>query len=137
MLLPAVGLGAIYAYSTTFRQYTLDATLVIAVTYLFTSIAVVLLPFIKPDLWRASPASKVKLFGVPIVPVSGVITIGLLVFCLVEWLSNDNYFVNNSSSLIYMGAMYVLAILIYVIARVVRRRQGIDLSLINKEIPVE
>ena len=137
MLLPAVGLGAIYAYSTTFRQYTLDATLVIAVTYLFTAIAVVLLPFVKPDLWRASPASKVKLFGVPIVPVSGVITIGLLVFCLVEWLSNDNYFVNNPSSLYYMGAMYVLAILIYVIARVVRRRQGIDLSLINKEIPVE
>ncbi|MGN6176083.1 MAG: APC family permease [Streptosporangiaceae bacterium] len=137
MLLPAVGLGAIYAYSTTFRSYTLDATRVFAVTYRCTAIAVVLLPFIKPDLWRASPASKVKLFGVPIVPVSGVITIGLLVFCLVEWLSNDNYFVNNPSSLYYMGAMYVLAILIYVIARVVRRRQGIDLSLINKEIPVE
>jgi hypothetical protein len=33
--------------------------------------------------------------------------------------------------------MYVLALLIYVIARIVRRRQGIDLGLINKEIPVE
>jgi APA family basic amino acid/polyamine antiporter len=137
MLLPAVGLSAIYAYSTTFRTYTLDATLVIAVTYLFSAIAVVLLPFLKKDLWRASPASKVKLLGVPIVPVSGVITIGLLGFCLVAWLVNDNYFVNNPSSLIYMGAMYVLAIAVYVIARVVRRRQGIDLSLINKEIPVE
>jgi basic amino acid/polyamine antiporter, APA family len=137
MLLPAVGLAAIYSYSTTFRTYTLDATLVIAVTYLFSAIAVVMLPWLKPDLWRASPASKVKLFGVPIVPVSGVITIGLLVFCLVEWLTNANYFVNNKSSLIYMGAMYVLAIAIYVIARVVRRRQGIDLGLINKEIPVE
>ena len=31
----------IYAYSTTFRTYTLDATLVIAVTYLFSAIAVV------------------------------------------------------------------------------------------------
>jgi basic amino acid/polyamine antiporter, APA family len=137
MLLPAVGLAAIYSYSTTFRTYTLDATLVIAVTYLFSAIAVVMLPWLKPDLWRASPASKVKLFGVPIVPVSGVITIGLLVFCLVEWLTNANYFVNNKSSLIYMGAMYVLAIAIYLIARVVRRRQGIDLGLINKEIPVE
>ena len=51
-------------------------------TYLFSAIAVVLLPFVKKDLWRASPASKVKLFGVPIVPVSGVITIGLLGFNL-------------------------------------------------------
>jgi basic amino acid/polyamine antiporter, APA family len=137
MLLPAVGLGAIYAYSTTFRTYTLDATLVIAVTYLFSAIAVVLLPFVKKDLWRASPASKVKLLGVPIVPVSGVITILLLGFCLIAWLVNDNYFVNNPSSLIFMGAMYLLAIVLYVIARLVRRRQGIDLGLVNKEIPVE
>ena len=36
-----------------------------------------------------------------------------------------------------MGSMYVLAIAVYMVARVVRRRQGIDLSLINKEIPVE
>jgi len=137
MLLPAVGLSAIYAYSTSFRTYTLDATLVIAVTYLFSAIAVVLLPFVKKDLWRASPASKVKLLGVPIVPVSGVITILLLGFCLIAWLVNDNYFVNNPSSLIFMGAMYVLAIVLYVVARLVRRRQGIDLGLINKEIPVE
>jgi basic amino acid/polyamine antiporter, APA family len=137
MLLPAAGLAAVYAYSTTFRTYTLDATLVIAVTYLFSAIAVVLLPWLKPDLWRASPASRIKILGVPIVPVAGVITIGLLVFNLIEWLSNDLYFVNRPVSLIYMGAMYVLAIVVYVVARLVRRRQGIDLSLINKEIPVE
>jgi hypothetical protein len=33
--------------------------------------------------------------------------------------------------------MYMLAILVHAIARAVRRRQGIDLGLINKEIPVE
>jgi APA family basic amino acid/polyamine antiporter len=137
MLLPAVGLAAVYAYSTTFRSYTLDATLVIAVTYLFSAIAVVVLPWRKPDLWRASPASRIKLFGVPIVPVAGVVTIGLLGFNLYEWFSNDLYFVNNRDSLYYMGGMYVLAILVYVVARVVRSRQGIDLGLINKEIPVE
>jgi APA family basic amino acid/polyamine antiporter len=137
MLLPAVGLSAIYAYSATFRTYTLDATLVIAVTYLFSAIAVVILPWRKPDLWFASPASKIKLFGVPIVPVAGVVTIGLLGYNLYEWLSDSVYGVNAHDSLIYMGAMYVLAIVIYVGARLIRNRQGIDLSLINKEIPVE
>jgi basic amino acid/polyamine antiporter, APA family len=137
MLLPAVGLGALYAFNTTFASYTLDATLVIAVTYLFSAIAVVILPLRKPDLWFASPASKIKVAGVPVVPVAGVVTIALLVFNLYEWLSNDLYGVNHGGSLVYMGAMYVLAIMIYVGARVVRSRQGIDLSLINKEIPVE
>src|SRR5215472_7837646 len=137
MLLPAVALSAVYAYSLKFQTYTLDATLVIAVTYLFSAIAVVLLPFIKKDLWQASPASKIKLFGVPVVPVCGWVTIGLLGFNLYEWLTNNNYYVNGKDSLIYMGAMYVLAIVIYVVARLVRSRQGIDLGLINKEIPVE
>jgi len=137
MLLPAAGLGAVYAYSATFQKYTLDATLVIAVTYLFSAIAVVILPWRKPELWRASAASRIKILGIPIVPLSGVITIGLLGFCLYEWLTNGNYFVNNKSSLIYMAAMYVLALVVFGIARIVRNRQGIDLALINKEIPVE
>jgi APA family basic amino acid/polyamine antiporter len=137
MLLPAVGLGAVYAYNSTFRNYTLDATLVIAVTYLFSAIAVVILPWRKPELWAASPASRIKVLGVQVVPLAGWVTIGLLGFNLYEWLTNDSYFVNNKSSLIYMAAMYVLAIAVFVVARVVRRRQGIDLALINKEIPVE
>jgi amino acid transporter len=137
MLAPAVVLSAVYAYWTTFQTYILDATLVIAVSFLFSSIAVVLLPFIKKDLWQASPASRIKLFGVQIVPAAGWITLGLLGFNLYEWLSNSTYGVNNRDSLYYMAGTYVLALLIYVVARIVRNRQGIDLGLINKEIPVE
>ena len=137
MLLPAVGLSAVYAYNATFVTYTYDATLVIAVTFLFSAIAVVLLPFLKKDLWRASPASKIRIFGVQVVPVAGWVTIGLLVFNLYWWLKDSSYGVNNHNSLYFMAALYVLAILVYVTARIVRRRQGIDLGLINKEIPVE
>jgi amino acid transporter len=137
MLLPAVALSAVYAYWLKFQTYTLDATLVIAVTYLFSAIAVVILPWRKPELWRASPASRFKIAGVPIVPVAGVVTIGLLGYNLYEWLSNAAYGVNNNDSLIFMGILYALAIVVYGTARIVRRRQGIDLGLINKEIPVE
>ena len=70
-------------------------------------------------------------------PVAGAVTIGLIGYCLYEWLSNDLYGVNNHGSLLYMLGMYVLALVIYIVARTVRARQGIDLSLINKEIPVE
>ena len=54
-----------------------------------------------------------------------------------RWFTTDNYFVNNTKSSYFMGAMYVLAIVIYVGARIIRNRQGIDLGMINKEIPVE
>src|SRR6266705_963360 len=128
MLLPAVGLSAVYAYYSTFVKYTLDATLVIAVTFLFSAIAVVLLPFIKKDLWRASPASKIRILGVQIVPVAGWVTIGLLGFNLYEWFSNASYGINYGPSLLFMLGMYVLAVVIYATAWFVRRRQGIDLG---------
>ena len=137
MLLPAVGLSAVYSYSLKFESYTLDATLVIALTYFFSAIAVVILPWRKPELWAASPASRIKVFGVQIVPVAGVVTIGLLGYNLYEWLTNSAYGVNNKASLLFMLAMYVLAVVVYLVARIVRSRQGIDLTLINKEIPVE
>ncbi len=103
MLLPAVGLSAVYAYNSTFVTYTYDATLVIAVTFLFSAIAVVLLPFVKKDLWRSSPASRIRILGVQIVPVAGWITIGLLGFNLYEWLTNASYGVNNHDSLYLYG----------------------------------
>jgi amino acid transporter len=137
MLLPAVGLSALYAYWGNFHTYTLDATLVIAVTYLFSSFAAFILPWRKPDLWQASAASRIKVLGVPIVPVAALITMGLIIFNLYEWITNSAYGVNNKDSYYFMGIMYLLAILLYVTARIVRSRQGINLGLINKEIPVE
>ena len=60
----------------------------------------------------------------PVVPAAGVVTIGLIGYCLYEWLSNAAYGVNNNDSLIYMGAMYVLALVIYLVARVIRAPPG-------------
>jgi amino acid transporter len=137
MLLPAVGLSAVYSYSAKFVTYTLDATLVIAVTYGVSAIAVMILPWRKPELWASSAASKFKVAGVPIVPVAGLITFGLIVYNVYEWLKNSAYGVNNHDSLYFMASLYVLAIVVYVAARLIRKRQGIDLGLINKEIPVE
>ena len=62
---------------------------------------------------------------------------GLVIYNLIEWMSNSAYGVNNRGSLVFMALLYVLAIVLYVVARFVRKRQGIDLGLINKEIPVE
>jgi len=59
---------------------------------------------------------------------------------LAEWSFNAVYgtsFSLNASSPIYFLVTYLVAIAIYVVARVVRKRQGIDLARIHREIPVE
>ena len=50
-------------------------------------------------------------------------------------ISTRSKFIRQSA--IYMLVLYALALVMYLIARVVRARQGIDLTKTHAEIPVE
>ena len=137
MLLPSIPISALYAYSHTFSTYVLDATLVIAITFLGTTISAAILPWRKREIYNASPIARYKVFGLPLITFAAILFAILLVFALVKWLTDSAYAVNNSSSLWYLAGLYALAIAIYVVSRVVRRRQGMDLGMVYGEIPVE
>ena len=47
------------------------------------------------------------------------------------------YGVNNWKSAIFMGILYVAALVIWIIAWATRKRQGMALEAVAKEIPVE
>jgi basic amino acid/polyamine antiporter, APA family len=137
MLVPSLVVGALYAYTDNFATYILDAVLVIAVTFFGTAIAATILPFRKRHLYENSPIARYKVAGIPLITITGFVTAVFLGFNLWKWFQDDLYAVNNRDSLVFMGIMYGLAILIYVVARVYRRRQGIDLRAVHEEIPVE
>jgi APA family basic amino acid/polyamine antiporter len=137
MLVPSIGLAALYAYNTTFATYTLDATLVIAVTFLGSAIAAAVLPWRRREIYNASPIAKYRVLGLPLITFAALAFIAFLVFCLYKWLQDDVYGINDSGSLIFMGCMYGLALAIYVGSRVYRRSQGMDLGMVYGEIPAE
>jgi amino acid transporter len=150
MVVPGLIVSALYVWNIfNFSSLTLASTLVIAVTFLGSTIAAIILPYTKKDLYAASPIAKYKVAGIPLITICGVIFALFLVFLLYEWLLDPNalygigWSVNpnglkNTSSLIFMGVMYLLALGIYVGARAYRKRkEGIDMTMIYKEIPVE
>jgi amino acid transporter len=137
MLIPAIPISALYAYSSKFASYTLDATVVIAITFLGTTVAAAILPWRKPEIYNASPIARYKVLGLPLITFAAIMFAIILVFALVKWLTDSAYGVNHTSSIYYMLGLYVLALVIYVISRVVRRRQGMDLGMVYGEIPVE
>ncbi len=149
MVVPSVLVAYLFSYNIwNFQSLTLCSTLVIAVTYLGTTISAIILPYTKPDLYKASPIAKYNIFGIPLITVAGVIFGSFLVFLLYQWIFDPNalygigYSINeagykNLSSLIYMGAMYVLAAIIYFGFKAYRKRGGIDLDKVQSEIPVE
>jgi amino acid transporter len=142
MVVPSLVVSYMFAYDIAgFRALTLDSTLVIAVTYLGTTIAAIVLPYKKPDLFNASPIAKYKIFGIPLITVAGVIFGGFLVFLLYQWVFDPNALYGigykNTNSVIFMLVNYGLAAAIYYGFRAYRKRSGIDLDKVHAEIPVE
>jgi amino acid transporter len=139
IMVPSVLLSWLYAYNADFYGLTLDATLVIAVTFLGTGIAATILPFWKRDLYESSPIARYKILGLPLLSVAGAVTTIFLGWVLYMWLSSALYGigVGNAESLKFLGILYGMAVLLYVVARFYRRSQGIDLEAIHAEIPAE
>src|SRR5437899_9447411 len=142
MIVPSVVVSAIYAYKPDFTSVFLDATAILALTFLATTVAAVILPWRRKDLYDASPIARYKVAGVPTTTVVAVITAISLAIILYEGPFNTATLYGTSfqatlNSVYYFLATYVAAIVIYVVARVVRNRQGIDLRRIHHEIPVE
>jgi predicted acyltransferase len=137
MLIPAIPISYFYAYNADFYSWTLAATMVIAVTFTGSAVAAAILPWRKPEIYNASPIAKYRVAGLPLITVAALGFLVILGFAIYEWLTNDIYALNGSDSLIYMGILYAIALGIYLVSWLVRRSQGIDMSMVHREIPVE
>ena len=135
IMIPAVVVSVIYAYSADFRALTLDATLVIAVTFLGSAVAATLLPWYKPLIFDNSPVAHLKV----VISGAGLITAIILAWTIILWLQDPLYGigVGNTNSIIFLGVVYGAAAVLYVGARLYRRSQGVDLDAIHSEIPAE
>jgi amino acid transporter len=223
MVIPSVVISILYAYKIfNFQSLVLDATLVIAVTFLGTTVAGIILPWRQKDVFEGSPIAKFKVSSLlgwlvtilyaagavyliitsgryamtvlgglsaigantltwliviavsiltlinavllvwvlyyvgtklmagnkmPLVTLAGLIFMFFLDWLLVEWFWDPHvppfdfaYYAigwSNVSSMLFMLFNYGLAAAIYFGFNAYRRKQGIDIDKVYKEIPVE
>jgi len=140
MLLPSIPISYFYAYNSEFYSWTLAATEVIAITFAGSAIAALILPWRKPEIYNASPIARYNVAGIPLITLAAGGFLAILGFAVYEWVTNSIYGIDWTTArhgFYYMFGLYGGALLIYVIARVVRRQQGIDMRMVQGEIPAE
>jgi amino acid transporter len=111
------------------------------VTILCVSVSAIAFPYRRPDLYRNSPAS-VRIVGIPLLPVVAVLSIAVMIGLAYLVLSYQQLGIATPQlgplpGFIFMGALIVIGLVIFYVARFVRARQGINLDLIYKELPPE
>ena len=136
---------AIYVFTPYFA--TLVGIFGFLLTFIMVSLSALLLPYRRPELFAGSPVAW-RIAGVPVLSIVGGLSI---VACLVmQWAYlNDPYSgISLDPSTLREGILgfgmfllnvgiFLSGLVIYGIARWWRNRQGIDISLAYREIPVE
>lgn len=106
-------------------------------------VSAIVFPYLQRDLFRLSPASKVRIAGVPVMVITGLLA-ALFFLWTIVMLWNDPIAAGPLVSAehvplefwIVLGTV-VFGIAWYLAVRAYRRRQGIDVNLAFKQIPIE
>jgi len=98
-------------------------------------LAAMLLP-LRKVLWDASPAKKYMIGAIPVISIAGLI--GTFYNSLAVWIYSTTPAMGfGLPSLLLTIVIFVVPFILYWIVRAIRRRQGINLDLIFREIPPE
>jgi amino acid transporter len=135
MAVPATVLTIIYFFIPDFQTLTLSATFAIAITFFGSTVACMLFPWRRPELFSQNPVSDWEIAGVPLVSIVAAVYGILLLVIFYLWATRDVYGINNIRSAGFMVFLYVLAAVIYLVMRYKRRQEGVELSEIHAEIP--
>ena len=120
-----------------FFSVLVEAVLVQLIAMTLIGIAAVLLPYRRPEAWRASATTR-RFLGIPIVALAGGLVVIPLVGLFYVFLHNSEAFLIDTGQF-WRDAAIVLgaALLTFFIARTARKRQGVDVDKLAAEIPPE
>jgi hypothetical protein len=113
-----------------------EAVVLQLVTMILIGIAAVLLPYRRPDIWRASATTR-RLFGVPIVALAGALTSVMLAGLFFIYMHYPELGIDKGHFFRDCAIILGAAVLTFVIARQARLRQGVDVDKLAMEIPPE
>ncbi len=141
--LPVIYLYSNYAVddgaggTTTWYSITLGVTFACGYVFVGTAIAGALLPFRAKALYEASPGSKYKFMGIPLVTIVG--TLGAAAGAVFIYLFLTEAKLGLTSDLAYQVVAFVLLFSLgwYLVTYFVRRSSGINVDYAFKEIPPE
>jgi amino acid transporter len=128
-------------YSHSFQLVLGMIVLAGALAVIIVGAAAIALPRRRPDLYQASPAN-VNWFGIPVLYITGALSIIEFLIIIGISLKYPALVMNGNPSNIwwipaFLGALIVIGLLLYYVPLYLRKREGVNVGFVYKELPPE
>jgi amino acid transporter len=126
-----------YTYeSATFTSLVSGSYVGFVLMFLIVMITGIVFPFAKKQFYDKSPAD-IKVAGVPIITIFGIVAAGLYVLLEYFFISNPLYGANAPIVFETIAISILIPMAIFAVALYYRKKQGLNLLNVFKEIPPE
>jgi APA family basic amino acid/polyamine antiporter len=119
-----------------FVKVLFEAVVLQLVTMILLGISAVLLPYRRPEVWRAS-ATTARFLGIPVVALAGGLTAVLLAGLFFIYMHYPELEIDHGHFFRDCAIILGAALLTFFVARWARLRQGVDVDKLAAEIPPE
>lgn len=127
---------ALYVFTTFFQQVS-NYIVLYSIAFWVTSFAAIMLPYRRPEIYNAAPDFvRRKIGGVPVLLLFGIGNLVLFSLVLYSAFKLPAFSgPTGTDAVLFVIGIYLAGLLVYLGARAVRKRRGVDLDLAYKEIP--
>ena len=94
-------------------------------------------PYLRPQLYEKSPIANKKVFGLPLMSVGCFLGFIAAQFYFWTLFFDPNAAGHDPTQVLIVAGVFVLGLAFYFVMKMIRRSQGIDVTLAFKEIPIE
>jgi amino acid transporter len=117
----------------------LNVTLAFVLILAIVGLTAAIFPFRNKAVYETSPKIvKASVVGIPVVTICGVLTFILMIAAFVySYLTPSFSGPTSPIALVVTATLFISGFVVYYVAKTFRSRQGIDLSLVFKQVPQE
>ena len=127
---------ALYVFTDIFSQVS-NYIVLFSIAFWMASWAAILLPYRRPELFAAAPDYvQRRLGGVPVITLLGAGNLVLFSMVLYSAFKLPAFSgPTGTDAVLFVIGVYLAGVLVYVAAKAIQKRRGVDLDLLYREIP--
>jgi basic amino acid/polyamine antiporter, APA family len=130
-------LAALYVFAPSIQQLTISYFIILLTAFGATMVAGIVFPWVRPRMYQSSAIAKYKLFGLPLISVTGTIFLVFVVYCDYQAVTADALGVNSTKGLSFLAGLWGVAFIVYWASKLYRRSRSELISTQYQELPIE